>query len=112
MIVVAILGLLVAIAIPSTVRARSNSQKNMCISNLREIQAATQIWAIETKQSPSAVVRYDDIRDYMKRAVTCPAGSSSATFTVATEAVEAAGTVVIYATANGYTRGRELTVNP
>ncbi len=35
MIVVAIIGLLVAIAIPNFVRARNTSQKNICINNLR-----------------------------------------------------------------------------
>ena len=40
MIVVAIIGLLAAIAIPNFVKARATSQKNACINNLRQIDAA------------------------------------------------------------------------
>jgi type II secretory pathway pseudopilin PulG len=42
MIAVAIIGLLAAIAIPNFVRARTQSQKNACINNLRRIDGATQ----------------------------------------------------------------------
>ena len=52
MIVVAIIGLLAAIAIPNFVRARSTSQQNACINNLRLIDAAKQQWALE-KGMPS-----------------------------------------------------------
>jgi prepilin-type N-terminal cleavage/methylation domain-containing protein len=41
-IVVAIIGLLAAIAIPNFVRARETSQKDACISNLRQIDGAAQ----------------------------------------------------------------------
>ena len=40
MIVVAIIGLLAAIAIPNFVKARATSQANACINNLRQIDAA------------------------------------------------------------------------
>lgn len=43
MIVVAIIGLLAAIAIPSFVRARDTSQTNACINNLRQIDGAQQM---------------------------------------------------------------------
>jgi prepilin-type N-terminal cleavage/methylation domain-containing protein len=74
MIVVAIIGLLAAIAIPNFVRARTQSQKNACINNLRQIDGATQQWALETKASSSAAVAYTDISPYLKNAVICPAG--------------------------------------
>ena len=51
MIVVAIIGLLAAIAIPNFVRARTQSQKNACINNLRQIDGAMQQWALENKQA-------------------------------------------------------------
>ena len=54
MIVVGIIGLLAAIAIPNFVRARSTSQQNACINNLRQINSAVQQWAMETGQSPGA----------------------------------------------------------
>jgi prepilin-type N-terminal cleavage/methylation domain-containing protein len=50
MIVVAIIGLLAAIAIPNFIRARVTSQTNACINNLRQIDAAINEWALENGQ--------------------------------------------------------------
>ena len=50
MIVVAIIGLLAAIAIPNFVKARATSQQNACINNMRQISAAVNEWALETGQ--------------------------------------------------------------
>ena len=50
MIVVAIIGLLAAIAIPNFVKARTLSQKNACIENLRQIFYAKATWALEHKK--------------------------------------------------------------
>ncbi len=77
MIVVAIIGLLAAIAIPNFVRARTQSQKNACINNLRQIDGATQTWALEQKQAPDASVTYANISPYLKNAVICPAGGTA-----------------------------------
>src|SRR5512135_3112303 len=77
MIVVAIIGLLAAIAIPNFVRARTQSQKNACINNLRQIDGAVQQWALETKAAANASVAYTDIRDYLKNSVTCPSGGTA-----------------------------------
>jgi type II secretory pathway pseudopilin PulG len=54
MIVVAIIGLLAAIAIPNFVKARATSQANACINNMRQIDAAVNEWALETGQSTGA----------------------------------------------------------
>ena len=80
MIVVAIIGLLAAIAIPNFVRARTTSQQNACINNLRQIDGAEQQWALETKQAAAAVPTYPDISSYMRNSVVCPAGGGAATF--------------------------------
>jgi len=77
MIVVAIIGLLAAIAIPNFVRARTQSQKNACINNLRQIDSAIQTWALENKKAPSATVSFGQISSYLKSAVICPAGGTS-----------------------------------
>jgi len=77
MIVVAIIGLLAAIAIPNFVRARTQSQKNACINNLRQIDGASQTWALESKQAGNATVTYSDIAPYLKNAVICPSGGSA-----------------------------------
>jgi len=50
MIVVAIIGLLAAIAIPNFVKARTTSQMNACINNLRLVDAAKQQWALEQRK--------------------------------------------------------------
>ena len=47
MIVVAIIGLLAAIAIPNFVRARQTAQANACLNNLRIIDAAKNQYALE-----------------------------------------------------------------
>ena len=52
MIVVAIIGLLAAIAIPNFIHARTSSQTNACINNLRQIDSTKQQWALEHKQAP------------------------------------------------------------
>ena len=77
MIVVAIIGLLAAIAIPNFVRARATSQANACINNLRQIDGAIQQWALETKQNPSAAVAFSNISDYLKNSVACPSGGTN-----------------------------------
>jgi len=80
MIVVAIIGLLAAIAIPNFIRARTTAQKNACINNLRQIDGAEQQWALENKQAAAAVPDFTDISSYLKNSVVCPAGGAKATF--------------------------------
>ena len=77
MIVVAIIGLLAAIAIPNFVRARTTSQKNACINNLRQIDGAIQQWALEYKKAADAEVAYSNISDYMKNSVVCPSAGTT-----------------------------------
>jgi prepilin-type N-terminal cleavage/methylation domain-containing protein len=86
MIVVAIIGLLAAIAIPNFIRARTTSQQNACINNLRQLDGAKQQWALERKASQNTTPVSSDIQPYLGRGVngtlpTCPSDSSS-TFTV------------------------------
>jgi prepilin-type N-terminal cleavage/methylation domain-containing protein len=81
MIVVAIIGLLAAIAIPNFVRARTTSQMNACINNLRQIDGAKQQWALEHQAQSTASPGATDIQPYMGRGSSgtlpsCPADSS------------------------------------
>src|SRR5580658_8581374 len=81
MIVVAIIGLLAAIAIPNFVRARTTSQMNACINNLRLIDAAQQQWALEQRQTSSGVPQTTDLQPYLGHGgngelPTCPADSN------------------------------------
>ena len=82
MIVVAIIGLLAAIAIPNFVKARATSQQNACINNMRQITAAVNEWALETGQKSQATVTFpDDLSPYIQlnsnsSIPPCPAGGS------------------------------------
>ena len=86
MIVVAIIGLLAAIAIPNFVRARTTAQMNSCINNLRQIDGAKQQWALETRQEETATPADTDIDPYLSRGgvgtavIVCPSGGQTASF--------------------------------
>jgi len=82
MIVVAIIGMLASIAVPYFVRARTTSQKNACINNLRQIDGAKQEWALETRSSSTATPTIAQIQPYLGRGSggtqpTCPADGQS-----------------------------------
>ena len=79
MIVVAIIGLLAAIAIPNFIKARTTSQMNTCINNLRQIDGAIQRWALERNQAATAAVGFTDISIYMRNTVICPSGGTAFT---------------------------------
>src|SRR2546421_7851350 len=66
MIVVAIIGLLAAIAIPNFVKARTTSQANACINNLRQMDGAVQQYALENKLASSASYALTDLKPYVK----------------------------------------------
>jgi len=77
MIVVAIIGLLAAIAIPNFVKARSTAQKNACIANLKQIQGSKQVWAIDANKTGADTAAWNDlVSDYIKKQPTCPAGGN------------------------------------
>jgi prepilin-type N-terminal cleavage/methylation domain-containing protein len=82
MIVVAIIGLLAAIAIPNFVKARATSQMNACINNLRQIDAAANEFALERgKKTSDPITMNTDLTPYIKlNSATsipqCPAGGT------------------------------------
>ena len=83
MIVVAIIGLLAAIAIPNFVRARTTSQKNACINNLRQLDGAVQQYALENKLPSTGTYAMSDLNAYVKLTSAgtipeCPAGGAYA----------------------------------
>jgi len=84
MIVVAIIGLLAAIAIPNFVKSRFTAQTNSCMSNLRKIEGAKQEWALETKQTPASLPVESDLAPYLGRDINasiitycCPADAQN-----------------------------------
>ena len=87
MIVVAIIGLLAAIAIPNFVKARATAQKNTCIANMKQIEGAKQQWAMEKGKTDSAVPSGALDGDlfgaalYIKSIPKCPIGNAAYTMT-------------------------------
>ena len=90
MIVVAIIGLLAAIAIPNFVKARATSQANACINNLRQIDAAANQYALEKGQQTGAAITFPAaLTPYIKLNSSgslppCPASGTYALTTVGT----------------------------
>ncbi len=81
MIVVAIIGLLAAIAIPNFIRARAKSQQNACINNLRQYDGALQQFALENKLASTSTYTTNDLAPYIKLTTAgglpaCPAGGT------------------------------------
>jgi prepilin-type N-terminal cleavage/methylation domain-containing protein len=91
MIVVAIVALLGAIAVPSFLHYTTESRKTTCINNLKLIDTAIQQWALEQKKGPTTSVEFGDIRPYLKDRVFCPAGGTSFqdSYTISTVAADA-----------------------
>lgn len=82
MIVVAIIGLLAAIAIPNFLKARTTSQQNACINNLRLIDSSKQQWALEQRQQGSNLPVASDLQPYLGHGnsgelPTCPVDSQN-----------------------------------
>ena len=83
MIVVAIIGILAAIAIPNFVKNRNESQKRACISNMRQIATACENWLTAHNMDTSDWVSWDQDtggvvgpKNYIKKAPVCPAAGS------------------------------------
>jgi prepilin-type N-terminal cleavage/methylation domain-containing protein len=79
MIVVAIIGLLAAIAIPNFVKARESAQAKSCINNLRQIDGAVDQFALETGLTTGGAAAEgtlggngDGYFNYLKAAPLCP----------------------------------------
>src|ERR1700753_970390 len=92
MIVVAIIGLLAAIAIPNFIKARETARKNACINNLRLIDGAIQQWALENNMNSTDTVPPSALTVYLRRGGTgvlnvkggtqCPSGGKYTVNTV------------------------------
>ena len=77
MIVVAIIGLLAAIAIPNIRNAIKQSQQQACALNRKNIDGAKAAWALNNRQPPDAVPTDQDLfgdDTYIDHKPDCPAG--------------------------------------
>jgi len=67
MIVVAIIALLAAIAVPGFLRARKRAQASRILNDLRLIDSAVDQYAIETNRSTGSTVGVTDWTNYLKK---------------------------------------------
>lgn len=84
MIVVAIIGILAAIAIPNFIKNRDESQKRACLSNLRQIETAVENYRTANNMAiPAMADIAGDAQKYIKVEPKCPKGG---TYTIPAEA--------------------------
>lgn len=81
MIVVLIIVVLAAIAVPNFLKARGTSRTKSCVANLTQIQAAKQQWAMENQKGATDTPLPDDLyrsAAYVRAAPMEPAGGTYA----------------------------------
>ena len=69
-------GMMAAIAIPNFIKARTISQQNACINNLRQIDAAKNEWALEKGKKDGDVPAKEDLKPYLRKWPVCPQGGT------------------------------------
>ena len=85
MIVVAIIGILAAIAIPNFVKNRNTSQTRACISNMRQIETAAENYRTDQGvQTAPALTDLLGASSYIKSEPKCPK-AKTASYTIATD---------------------------
>jgi general secretion pathway protein G len=73
--------LMAAIAIPNFVKARETAQKYGCINNLRRIEGAKEVWALQNNKGTNSTPTMQDLTPFLKGNVAtlrCPAGGTYA----------------------------------
>lgn len=79
MIVVLIIGILLAIAVPNFMKARESSRTKSCIANLKQIDAAKEQYAMDEKLESGAAIPDGALwPDYIKAEPECPSGGTYA----------------------------------
>lgn len=83
MIVVAIIGIIIAIAVPAFIRARENSRGRACQENLTKIEGAKEQYILEERQSATVVPTWGNLiladgTGYLKSTPRCPSGGTYA----------------------------------
>ncbi|MGB9877379.1 MAG: competence type IV pilus major pilin ComGC [bacterium] len=78
MIVVLIIGILIAIALPNFLKARENARLRACVANMKQIQAAVEQYAMDYKMAASASVPALSALSptYIRTTPTCPSGGT------------------------------------
>ena len=79
MIVITIIGVLAAIAIPSLVESIDTSRRRACIANLRNIEAAKARWCAENRKLSTETPTEDDLfgkGKFFTDKIVCPSGGT------------------------------------
>jgi len=77
MIVVLIIALLLAIAVPNFLKARENACTKSCIGNLRQISHVKEMFAMEHAADADYTVTWSDVLPYLRGGQPrCPAGGT------------------------------------
>jgi len=79
MIVVLIIGILLAIAIPNFLKARETSQVKSCQANIKQIASAKEQYAIDFKKASTDTINLSDLigsDKYLKSTPSCPSGGT------------------------------------
>jgi len=95
MIVVLIIGILLAIAVPNFIKARETSRTKSCIANLKQIDAAKEQWAMENKKTTTDTPAMTDLvgsANYLKNTPSCPSGGTYTVNAVSTDPTCSIGT--------------------
>ena len=83
MIVIMVIAILIEIAVPEFLKSRTTSQRNTCINNLKQIDAAKEEWAMDTGAPNGAAVVMKDIASvYIRGPVTGPTCPANGTYTL------------------------------
>lgn len=78
MIVVAIIGIILAVAIPSFSKAGKTAKLNSCINNIQILEGVSETWVMESRVPNGTQIEIDKLLPYLKhsQAPTCPSGGN------------------------------------
>jgi prepilin-type N-terminal cleavage/methylation domain-containing protein len=104
MIVVLIIGILLAIAVPNFIRAREQSRAKSCSANLKQIDSAKEQYAMDNKANAGGAVAMTNLVGsslYLKATPTCPSNGTYTIGNVSTDPTCSATTTAYPHTING-----------
>jgi prepilin-type N-terminal cleavage/methylation domain-containing protein len=79
MVTIAIIGLILAMALPNYLKSRAQARKQICIENLSQIESAKQVWGVQHGKKDGDAVSPSDLigpDSYIKVLPVCPGGGS------------------------------------
>jgi general secretion pathway protein G len=87
MIVIAIIGMLATVAVPSIMRSQKKAKEHVCFMNRESMDNAKMLWSVENKKGDNDSPSEEDIKVFLKdnKFPTCPAGGTYSMGTVSTK---------------------------